>query len=96
MDQNGTWNRTFRNLEEETRESEAYKPALWNYCFRLKDKSGVDKTIVKKQPYQLLTPIVSSFQVLMPPTFINWLMNLRKLGQISSPFCILYECLKAR
>ena len=24
----------------------------------------------------------------MPPTFINWLMNLRKLGQISSPFCI--------
>ena len=25
----------------------------------------------------------------MPPIFINWLMNLRKLGQISSLFCIL-------
>ena len=29
---------------------------------------------------------MSSFQVLMPPTFINWLMNLRNLGQISSTF----------
>ena len=27
----------------------------------------------------------------MPVTFMNWLINLRKLGQISSPFCILYE-----
>ena len=30
----------------------------------------------------------------MPLTFINLLINLRKLGQISSPFCILYDCAK--
>ena len=32
---------------------------------------------------------MSSFQVLMLPTFINWLMNLLELGQRSSPFCLL-------
>ena len=63
------------------------------YC--LMDKSGVDKIIVKKQSYQLVNTNREFFQVLMPPTFINCLMNLRKLGQISSPFCNLHECLKA-
>ena len=62
----------------------------------LKDKFRVDKVIVKKQPYQLLNRNREFFQVLMPATFINWLMNLRTLGQTSSPFCILYECGKAR
>ena len=58
----------------------------------LKDKSGLDKIIVKKQPYQLLNTNREFFpSFLMHQTFINWLMNLRKLGQISSPFCILYE-----
>ena len=50
----------------------------------LKDKSRVDKIIVKKLPYQLPT----SFHALMPPTVINWLMNLRDLGQISRHFVI--------
>ena len=63
---------------------------------QLKDKSEADKIIVKKQPYQLLNTNHELFQVLMPPTFINWLMNLRMLGQTSSPFGILYECAKAR
>ena len=57
----------------------------------LKDKSGVDTIIVKKQPYQLLNTNREFFSILMPPTFINWLMNLRKLGQISSPFGISCE-----
>ena len=47
------------------------------------------KLLLKSNPTNYRTPVVSSFQVLMPPTFINWLMNLRKLGEISSPFCIL-------
>ena len=53
-------------------------------------------------PYSILVgdlfiatePIVSSFHVLMPPTSINCLIDLRKLGLISSPFSILYECAK--
>ena len=64
--------------------------------FALKDKSGVDKIIVKKQPYQLLNTNREFCPCLMPPSFINWFMNLRKLGQIFSPFSILYECAKAR
>ena len=63
----------------------------------LKDNSGVDKIIVKNATlptakYQ--SRVLSNF--LMPPTFMNLFMNLRKLGQMSSPFCILYECAKAR
>ena len=46
----------------------------------LKDKSGVDKIIVESNLTDCRTPVVSSFQVLMPQTFINCLMNLRKLG----------------
>ena len=57
---------------------------------------GLIKLLLKSNLTKCLTPIASSFQVLMLPTFINWLMNLRKLGQISSPFCILYLCVKAR
>ena len=46
----------------------------------LKGKSGVDEIIVKKQPYQLLNTNREFF-----PSFdaSNWLLNLRKLGQIS-------------
>ena len=61
----------------------------------LKDKSGVDKIIVKKQPYQLQNTNRDFFPSFDASNFINWFMNLRKLGQISSPFCILYECAKA-
>ena len=61
------------------------------FLMGLKDNSGVDKIIVKKQPFQLLNTNREFFPSLMPPTFINWFMNVRKLGQISSPFCILYE-----
>ena len=32
----------------------------------------------------------------MSQTFINLTINLRKLGQISSPFFILYKCAKQR
>ena len=63
--------------------------------FFLKDKSGVDEIIVKKQPYQLLNTNHEFFPS-FDASFINWLMNLRKLGQISSPFCILFECVKVR
>ena len=38
----------------------------------LKDKSGVDKIIVKKQPEQLLITNREFIQVLMPPTVMNW------------------------
>ena len=31
---------------------------------------------------------MSCFQVLMPLTVINWLINLRKLGKILSLFCM--------
>ena len=55
------------------------------------DKSGFDEIIVKKQPYQLLSTNCEFFPCFTPPTFINWLMNLRKLGQLSSSFCTLYE-----
>ena len=39
---------------------------------------------------------MTSFQVFVARTFINLTIDLRKLGQISSPFCILYECAKTR
>ena len=65
--------------------------------FPLKDKSGVDKIIVKKQLYQLLNTKSEFFASFDASNFhINWSMNLRKLGQISSPFCTLCECAKAR
>ena len=54
----------------------------------LKDNSGVDEIIGKQQPYQLLNTNREFFPSSYDPTFINWLKNLRKLGQISSPFCI--------
>ena len=63
--------------------------SLYLRSFTLKENFGVDKIIVKKQPYQLLNANHEFFQVLMPSTFINWLMNLRKLGRVSSLFCIL-------
>ena len=57
----------------------------------LKDKSGVDKIIVKTQPYRLMNTNSEFFPSLMPPTLINWLMNFRKLGQISSPLVLVCE-----
>ena len=64
----------------------------------LKEKSEVDKIIVKKQPYQLLNTnreFFPSFDASNLHRLVN--MNIRKLGQISSPFCaLLYECAKAR
>ena len=67
-----------------------------NTNFSLKNESGVDKIIVNKQPYQLLNTSRDFFPGLVPLNFINWSMHLRKLGQISSPFGILYYCVKAR
>ena len=64
--------------------------------FSVKDKSEVNKIIVKKQPYQLLNTNREFFPSFDASNFQNLLMNLRKLGQISLPFCILYECVKAR
>ena len=69
-----------------------------------KDKSGMIKSLLKRNFTKVQgtryaiqnSVIVSSFHVLMPPTFINLSINLRKLGQTSLPFCILYECVKAR
>ena len=58
--------------------------------FLLKDKSGVHKIIVRKQLYQLLNTNREFFASFDASSFHT--MNLRKLGQISSPFCILYEC----
>ena len=57
-------------------------------CF--KGQSGVDKIIVKKQPYQLLNVGREFFPSFDATNFHKLVMNLRKLGQISSPFCILY------
>ena len=51
----------------------------------LKDKSGVDKMFVKKQPYQQLNTsceFFPSFDASNFHTFISWLMDLCKLGQI--------------
>ena len=62
----------------------------------LKDKSGVYKIIVKNNLANCETPVMSSFQVLMPPTFINSTIILRKLGQISSQFCIFCTSVRRR
>ena len=52
----------------------------------LKDKSGVDKIIVKKQHCQLLNTNREFFPSLDASTFHNWLMNPRKLGQYRRHF----------
>ena len=56
----------------------------------LKDKFGVDKIVVKKQLY-LTNTSREFFPSFDASNFHKLVMNLRKLGQISSPFCILYE-----
>ena len=45
--------------------------------------------LLKKQRYQLLNTNREFFPILMPPTFINCLMNLSKLDDI-------YKCAKAQ
>ena len=71
---------------------QSYQLLNTNHEFFLKDKSGVDKIIVKKQSYQLLNANREFFQVLMPRTFINWTINLRKLGQIDAMFYFVRVC----
>ena len=58
----------------------------------LKDKSGVDEIIVQKQPYQLLNANREFFPSFDASNFHmkNLLINLLKLGQISSPFFCLF------
>ena len=68
---------------------------LFRNLVKLKDKSGVDKIIVKKQPYQLLNTSRQFFPCFHALNFHKLKINFRKLGQISSPFCILYECANA-
>ena len=53
--------------------------------------SLIYKIVVKKQPYQMLNTICELFPLFDASNFHNWLLNLRKIGQISLPFCILYE-----
>ena len=65
-----------------------------NQEMTLKDKYGVDRIIVKKQSYQLLSTNreffpncdVSNFHFSPTSVFIS-------LPKMSSPICILYECL---
>ena len=62
----------------------------------LKDNSGVDKIIVKRQPYQLLNTNREFFPSFDASNFHKLVNESCKLGQISLPFCILHECAKAR
>ena len=48
----------------------------------LKDKSGVDKIIVMKQPYQLLNTNHEFFPSFDASNFHKLVINLRNLGQI--------------
>ena len=71
-------------LSTETRSSGLMQPLI---CTFLLDKSASPCRIY-------LVPDESKADKIVVK--INLLMNLRKLGQISSPFCILYEFAKAR
>ena len=57
---------------------------------------GVMKLLLKSNLTSCWKLVVSSFQVFKPLTFINSTIYLLKLGQISLPFCILYEFPKVR
>ena len=62
----------------------------------LKDKSGVDKIIVKKQPYQLLNTNLELFPSFDASNFHKLVIESLKVGQNIVSILYLCECAKAR